>query len=225
MDRPPQRLAPVWLFDLDNTLHDASHAIFAAIDRRMTDYVAATLAVEREEANRLRTLYWRRYGATLLGMVRHHGVDAQAFLAAAHDFDAAALLRAERGLARLFARLPGRKVLLTNAPRAYAGSVVRALRLHPYFGRHYSIESMRLHGRYRPKPSRAMLRATLARERIVAARAVLIEDSLANLAAARALGMRTVLITRHGESARQRYRGAVGLRIGSLHELARRRPR
>lgn len=174
---------------------------------------------------RLRVAYWRRYGATLLGLIRHHDVDAHDFLRAAHDFDAAALVRAERGLAQLLARLPGRKLLITNAPGAYAGSVLRALQLQPHFGARYPIERMRLHGRFRPKPSRAMLRALLARERIVPARAVLVEDSLANLAAARALGLATVLITRHGRTARQRYRGAVGLRIGSLHELARRRPR
>jgi putative hydrolase of the HAD superfamily len=225
IDRPAARTRRVWLFDLDNTLHDASHAIFAAIDRRMTDYVARALAVDRDHASHLRTLYWRRYGATLLGMVRHHRVDPHEFLAAAHDFDLAGMLRAERGLARLFARLPGRKVLLTNAPRAYAGSVLRALKLHPHFGARYSIERMRVHGRFRPKPSRAMLRAVLARERIVPASAVLVEDSLANLRSARALGLRTVLITRHGRTAQQRYRGRVGLRIGSLHELARRRPR
>jgi putative hydrolase of the HAD superfamily len=217
--------APVWLFDLDNTLHDASHAIFSAIDRRMTDYVERTLGVTRDEANRLRVLYWRRYGATLLGLIRHHDVDPHDFLRTAHDFDAAALLRAERGLARLFARLPGRKVLLTNAPHAYAGSVLRALRLQPHFGTRYAIEHLRLHGRYRPKPSRPMLRALLARERIVPARAVLVEDSLPNLASARALGLRTVLITRHGSTATQRYRGRVGLIVGSLHELARRQPR
>jgi putative hydrolase of the HAD superfamily len=220
---PPR--APVWLFDLDNTLHDASHAIFSNIDRRMTDYVERTLDVSREEANRLRVLYWRRYGATLLGLIRHHDVDPHDFLRAAHDFDAAALLRAERGLGRLFARLPGRKLLVTNAPRAYAGDVLRALRLHPHFGTPYAIEHLRLHGRYRPKPSRPMLQSLLARERIVPARAVLVEDSLANLASARALGLGTVLITRHGATAASRYRGRVGLIVTSLHELARRRPR
>ena len=93
--RPP--IAPVWLFDLDNTLHDASHAIFGAIDRRMTDYVERALGIDRAEANRLRTLYWRRYGATLLGLVRHHGIDPHHFLRETHDFDVAELLRAERG--------------------------------------------------------------------------------------------------------------------------------
>ena len=123
----------MWLFDLDDTLHDASFAIFDAIDRRMTDYVERALGVERAEANRLRLLYWRRYGATLLGLVRHHGVDAGHFLRETHDFSVAGLLRAERGLGRLFARLAGRKVLLTNAPHAYAGSVLRGWRCTAIF--------------------------------------------------------------------------------------------
>jgi putative hydrolase of the HAD superfamily len=221
-----RRAPPVWLFDLDNTLHDASHAIFGAIDRRMTDYVERELGVERGEANRLRTLYWRRYGATLLGLVRHHGVDPHHFLRETHDFDVAELLRAERGLVRLFARLPGRKLLLTNAPLAYAGSVLRELSLHRHFVTRYSIERMRVHGTYRPKPSRLMLRSMLARERIRPSAAVLVEDSVANLKAARSLGVKTVLITRHGAPAARKSSGAaVGLRISSLHELARRFPR
>jgi putative hydrolase of the HAD superfamily len=214
----------VWLFDLDNTLHDASHAIFGTIDRRMTDFVARELGVARDEANRLRTLYWRRYGATLLGLVRHHGVDARHFLHDTHDFDVAELLRAERGLAQLFARLPGRKVLLTNAPLAYAGSVLRELRLHSHFSAQWTIERMRVHGSFRPKPSRLMLRSMLARERIRPSSAVLIEDTAHNLKAARGLGLRTVLITRHGASVR-RVGSYIGLRIHSLHALARRIPR
>jgi putative hydrolase of the HAD superfamily len=215
----------VFFFDLDDTLHNASHAIFSAIDTRMTDYVERHLAVDRSEANRLRTLYWKRYGATLLGLVRHHGVNAAHFLRETHDFDVAALVRAERGLTRLFARLPGRKVLLTNAPMAYANAVLQTLAVHRLFGSRYTIETMRVHGTFRPKPSRLMLRAMLARERVAACDAVLIEDSSANLKAARSLGFRTVLMTGHGTPlagscvpARRRAMRA-GLVIRSLHQL------
>ena len=192
----------------------------------MTDYVERHLGVDRDEADRLRTLYWHRYGATLLGLVRHHAVDATHFLRETHDFDVAALVRAERGLTRLFARLPGRKVLLTNAPMAYASEILRALAVHRHFRARYTIESMRLHGTFRPKPSRMMLRAMLAREHVPASRAVLVEDSTANLKAARALGFRTVLMTGHGtrlaaRSGRTRLRrvSRAGLVIRSLHQL------
>ena len=90
----PERL---WLFDLDNTLHDTSHAIFPLIDRGMTEAVAETLAVDEATANRLRAEYWRRYGATVIGLVRHHGVDADAFLHRSHNFEVTPLVRAEDG--------------------------------------------------------------------------------------------------------------------------------
>src|SRR3546814_8435746 len=42
----------VWLFDLDNTLHDSSRAIFKAIDRSMTTAVASTLNIDLDAASR-----------------------------------------------------------------------------------------------------------------------------------------------------------------------------
>src|SRR5690606_31897612 len=75
---------PIWLFDLDNTLHDASHAIFPAINENMNGYIAkvlkeAGLEDTSEAANAVRILYWQRYGATLLGMVKHHQISADEF--------------------------------------------------------------------------------------------------------------------------------------------------
>lgn len=211
---------PVFFFDLDDTLHDASHAIFGVLNRRMTEFVAQHLALDLESASRLRQHYWHRYGATLLGMVRHHAVDPHHFLRQTHDFDIAALMRAERGLGALLRALPGRKVLLTNAPAAYAATVVRELALHRALPRRYTIESMRVHGSFRPKPSRLMLRSMLARERCTGAGAVLVEDSRANLKAARALGFRTVLVAPPGRggAGRPPY---VDLRIGSVLQLPR----
>lgn len=223
MQRAGARL--VWFFDLDDTLHDASHAIFGAIDRRMTEYVARHLNVDERDADRLRVTYWRRYGATMLGLMRHHAVDPHHFLRATHDFDVATLLRAERGLARLLARLPGRKLLLSNAPDRYAHAVLRELALHPHIGARYTIERMRVHGDFRPKPSRAMLRHILARERIPAYRAVLVDDSASNLKAARAVGLRTVLVARRppaGGAPRGGRAAYVGLRVRSVLDLPKR---
>ncbi len=97
----------LWLFDLDNTLHDTSHAIFPKIDHGMTMAVAEALSVDVDTANRVRSLYWKRYGATMIGMVRHHGVNAHEFLHRSHDFDVNPLVRAEKALAYKLRRLPG----------------------------------------------------------------------------------------------------------------------
>jgi putative hydrolase of the HAD superfamily len=213
----PQRI--VWFFDLDDTLHDASHAIIKHIDGRMTGFVMRHLDIEREPADRLRTDYWRRYGATLLGLIRHHGVDPHAFLRETHDFDILALLRAEPGLATRLRELPGRKVLLTNAPAAYAATVTAGLSIHRHLSRHYAIESMRIHGQFRPKPARAMLRVMLARERSAPRRAVLIDDNLGNLKAARAVGLRTIWMKRADQPGRRP--PYVDFRIRSVRSLRR----
>jgi putative hydrolase of the HAD superfamily len=192
-----------WLFDLDNTLHDASHAIFPAINANMNAYMAQVLGsagvpADAATVDAARLAYWRRYGATLLGMVKHHQVREEDFLREAHRFDdLQKMIRAERGIGRMLRRLPGRKILLTNAPRRYAGEVLRHLGLQRHFAQHIAIEAMRVHGRLRPKPSKPLLRKIMARERIAAHRCVLVEDTVGTLKAAKTLGLRTVWITRY----------------------------
>ena len=214
----------IWLFDLDNTLHNASHAIFPAINDNMNAVISRVLAEQNlpahpDAVNEVRVRYWQRYGATLLGMVRHHGMRADDFLRDAHQFDdLSQMIRAERGLARLLQRLPGRKILLTNAPRAYARSVLRHLGLHRHFAEHVPIESMRVNGEWRPKPSKLLLRRLLRQRGLSASRCVLVEDSLENLKSARCFGMRTVWFS--GFSARVFFRpGCADVQVKSLHKL------
>jgi putative hydrolase of the HAD superfamily len=193
----------IWLFDLDNTLHNASHAIFPAINANMNAFMAQVLGngdtpADADTVNAARLTYWKRYGATLLGMVKHHQVREEDFLRETHRFDdLQGMIRTERGLNRLLKRLPGRKILLTNAPRRYSHDVVRHLGLHRHFAKHIPIESMRVHGQLRPKPSKQLLRKLLAKERISARRCVLVEDTVINLKAAKTLGLRTVWVTQY----------------------------
>jgi len=231
-ERPSQSAAArrtVWLFDLDNTLHDASRAAFGRLDGAMTDYIARELALDRAEADRLRLHYWRRYGATLLGLERHHGIRAADFLHHTHVLPAleADLLGNSRDRAALRG-LPGRKFVLTNAPARYARRVLRAIGLEPCFEAVISIEQMRMFGRLRPKPDARMFRALLARLRLSPGRCVLVEDTLAHQRAARAVGLRTAWMQRylwrnaHGPEvgARLRRRPAyVCARIRSLQKL------
>jgi putative hydrolase of the HAD superfamily len=194
---------PIWLFDLDNTLHDASHAIFPAINANMNAYMAQVLGdgttpADADIVNATRLAYWKRYGATLLGMVKHHQVREEDFLREAHRFDdLASMIRAERGLSRLLKRLPGRKILLTNAPQRYSREVMRHLGLHRHFADHIAIESMRVHGKLKPKPSRQLLQKLIAKQRTTARRCILVEDTIDTLKAAKALGMRTAWITQY----------------------------
>ncbi|MGI4842854.1 MAG: HAD-IA family hydrolase [Janthinobacterium lividum] len=195
--------SPVWLFDLDNTLHDASHAIFPAISANMNTYIARVLGdgttpATQAQVDAARLGYWKRYGATLLGMTRHHGVSAADFLHVTHDLGALdKLVRAEKGLGTLLRRLPGRKILLTNAPTRYSTDVMRHLGLSRHFAHHVAIEHMHVHRQLRPKPSGLMLRRLLRKHGVAARRCILVEDTLANLKSASRLGLRTVWVTQY----------------------------
>jgi putative hydrolase of the HAD superfamily len=187
----------VWLFDLDNTLHDATHAAMPGINAGMTDYIVEFLGVDRDVADDLRRQYWRRYGATLLGLVRHHGVRPSHFLHHTHRLPG--LETRVRGHPHDFAalgRLTGRKIILTNAPRAYAERVLEALGIERWFDGLVSIEDMRMFGQLRPKPDSRMLRRLLAMLRATPSRCVLVEDTLEHQKAARQVGMRTVWMQR-----------------------------
>jgi len=142
--------------------------------------------------------YWKRYGATLLGMIRHHGVCSADFLHMTHDLGALdKLLRFDKGLGTLLRRLPGRKILLTNAPTRYSTEVMRHLGLSRHFAHHVAIEHMHVHGQLRPKPSSLMLRRLLRKHGVAARRCILVEDTLANLKSASRLGLRTVWVTQY----------------------------
>jgi putative hydrolase of the HAD superfamily len=47
-------VGPVWIFDLDNTLHNATPHIFPHINRSMTAYLQEHLQLDEDAANALR---------------------------------------------------------------------------------------------------------------------------------------------------------------------------
>jgi putative hydrolase of the HAD superfamily len=206
------RTERVWLFDLDDTLHDASSASLPGLHVSFGRYIQQHLNLTPEESDALRRRYWTRYGATLLGLVRHHGVDAAHFLHHTHLLPG--LEDAVRGHAHDFAALKalrGRKLILTNAPRAYADRVLGALGIRRLFDAVISIEDMQVFGDLRPKPDARMLRVLLAKLRLPAERCVLVEDTLQHQKAARRVGLRTVWM--------QRWLRAVPARGGQRHSM------
>ncbi|WP_341675786.1 pyrimidine 5'-nucleotidase [Niveibacterium sp. SC-1] len=203
----------VWLFDLDNTLHDASPHIFPHINRSMTEYLVRHLGLEHAAADHLREDYWRRYGATLLGLMRHHGTDPAHFLHHTHQFpELPRMLVFERALRGLIKRLPGRKVVFTNAPRAYALAVLDHMNARQLFDAVIGIEALGL----APKPQPLAYRRVLRAVGVPAHRCIFVEDTLENLRAGKALGMKTVWVSRSPSAP-----ACVDVRLPSILQLRR----
>lgn len=202
---------PVWLFDLDNTLHNAGAHIFPHINRAMTEYLARHLNLSLEAAGALRLHYWRHYGATLRGMVRHHGTRPADFLAATHQFeDLAGMVVFDRGLLAHLRHLPGRKYIVSNAPRSYVDAIVRITGLEHVIDGSFAVEDLR----YQPKPQLRAYRAVLRRLHVPAHRCIMVEDSALNLRPAKRLGMRTVWVAHATKKPLW-----VDRRIGSVRSL------
>jgi len=191
------RRAPVWVFDLDNTLHDANPHIFPHLNQSMTAYLEQRLGLDRDGANRLRVHYWRRYGATLLGLMRHHGVDPRHFLLETHRFTSLDRMVLRHPLLRsVLQRLPGRKLVFSNSPVHYSRAVLELLRVADLFEDVFSIEATG----YRPKPDRVGFQRLLRKHRLAPRRCVMVEDNLDNLKAAKRLGMKTVWVDRSSKA-------------------------
>ena len=187
------RAARVWVFDLDDTLHNASAHIFPVMNQAMTNYIMDTLAMDEATAHDLRRHYWRVYGATLKGLMRHHQTDPQHFLKVTHQFDdLAERVIAVKRLRHLIKSLAGRKVVFTNAPRDYALRVLNLLGVADCFELVFSVESTKFHA----KPSLRGFQLLLASLRVKASDCVLLEDNAAALMTAKRLGMKTVLLSK-----------------------------
>ncbi len=182
----------VWLFDLDNTLHNASAHVFPYINRAMMAYICQHLNIDETAATQLRQSYWDRYGATLLGLMRHHDTDPRHFLHHTHQFpDLPGMIVAERGLKAMLQRLPGRKIIFSNAPRVYTEAVLGITGIRRCFDAVYSVEQLR----YKPKPTTAGFMHLLRDENIDPRNCVMVEDTLLNLETAKRLGMKTVWVS------------------------------
>ncbi len=208
---------PVWLFDLDNTLHNATPHIFPHINRSMTAYLQQHLGLEEEAAGRLRMHYWQRYGATLTGMMRHHGTDPLHFLRQTHQFpELPKMVVREPRLRHALKKLPGRKLVFSNAPQHYARAVLELLRVDDMFDGVFAIE----HAHFRPKPQMAGFVRLLHKYRLNPAHCVMVEDSAENLRTAKKLGMKTVWVSNV-----VRTPAYVDVRIREVLELPRALPR
>ena len=208
---PPSRR--VWIFDLDNTLHDANARIFPSMHEQINAYLRRHFGLDEAGANEMRRGFWLRYGTTLNGLMRHYGTDPRRFLAETHRFpELADMVVHENALRHALALLGGRKLVFSNAPRHYVEGVLRAIGIGRWFDAVYTIEDTRFRG----KPAAHGFHLLLRKHDLDPHRCAFLDDSLENLRTAKRLGMSTVWVSRE-----KRRLSFVDLRVSSVLELPR----
>ena len=193
-----------WIFDLDNTLYPASANLFARIDARMSQFVADLLELDHDAAYRVQKDYFLDHGTTLAGLMAQHHVDPHAFLGYVHDIEMD-VLEENAPLAAAIARLPGRKLVFTNADTPYARRVLDRLGLAESFEAVHDIHAMDL----RPKPEASAYAGLCAAFGIEPAESLFVEDMARNLKPAKAIGMTTVWVDNGSEQSADADRGFI----------------
>lgn len=179
-----------WVFDLDNTLYPPDSGIWPLINERITLFLIDLFGLDGLSARALHRHYYLRHGTTLRGLIEEKIDAADRFLEFVHDIDRSAL-KPDPVLAREIARLPGRRLIFTNGSRDHAILTIRQLGLDGLFEDAFDIVAAKL----TPKPVEAAYRTFCDRYDLDPRRAAMFEDVAKNLAAPKALGMRTVLVT------------------------------
>jgi putative hydrolase of the HAD superfamily len=190
--RPPPRSfdrVETWVFDLDNTLYPHHINLWEQVDERIRDFIADFLKIGRDEAFRLQKDYYKRYGTSMRGLMTEHGMKPDDFLDFVHEVDHSPLEPNPR-LGRAIKRLPGRKLILTNATRAHCDAVLARLELHGHFDDVFDIVAAELE----PKPAPRTYERFLAAHGVNPTRAAMFEDLARNLSVPHELGMTTVLV-------------------------------
>ena len=188
------------LFDLDDTLYPAGAGLMREISTRITRYVAEHLRISLDAADALRREYYLRYGSAVRALVTQHQLDLADFLAFAHDVDVERYLAPDADLDCLLGCIQAPKAIFTNAPRAYAERVLRALGIKPHFARVFDYEF----GEYLGKPDAAVYRRVQAALEAPGDQLVMVDDAAKNLAPAHVLGWRTIWVDPIGDSANPR---------------------
>lgn len=202
----------VLLLDLDETLYPKGNGVLSRIDARINSFMIERLRMEPAEVDAERVRLRDRFGTTMRGLAERYELDVDEYLQHCHGVDLSDLIGPDPELRGLLERLPLRKAILTNAPRAHARQVLGLLGISDLIERVIAIEDLA----YAPKPAPTAYATALARLDVEASDCTFVDDVLAFVRAAAREGMRGVWKTSAAPAARE---DGVHDVIAELHEL------
>jgi len=176
-------------------LHDAQKKIFPVINQKINRYISKEVKINLKEADELRQKYWEDYGATLGGLIKHHDINPTDFLEKTHTLkNFEELVFPMQDLIKVLSSINGKKILYTNAPRAYTNKVLKICQIEGYFDGIFSIEDCN----FLAKPSEISMKFFLEKYKI--SKAYFVDDVKENLETANQFGLSTIWLTNEEES-------------------------
>jgi putative hydrolase of the HAD superfamily len=178
-------------FDVDDTLYPPERGVWNEIALRINRYMVERVGIRESEADALRRRYFTTYGTACNGLRHEHGVDPEDYYRYVHDIPLEEFLAPDPALRRMLERIPQKKIVFSNADRAYILRVLSVLGVGDLFNGIVDIFSTGLISKPMAEAYRIAMRMTGSPP---VEACMLVDDLPRNLQPARALGWITVLV-------------------------------
>lgn len=201
-------------FDLDDTIYPPTSGIWQAIAQRIDQYIHEKIHIAWEDVPALRKSLFTQYGTTMRGLQAIYHIDPDDYLSYVHDIPVEDLLKPDPALRTLLLNLPMRKIIFTNADTRHAKRVLTVLGIYDCFEKIIDIVAITPY--CKPQPEAFQIALNLISEPN-GSRCVLIDDSIANLIAAKSFGFYTIYIGNHFKLENH----PIDASINYIHEISK----
>jgi putative hydrolase of the HAD superfamily len=185
-----KRILRCVFFDLDDTLYPESSGLMQAIGDRINRFMIERLDIDPAEVSKIRDGYLKSFGTTLNALRRYYPVDPDEYLDFVHDIPISQHLQYDPALDQMLERLKPDKIIFTNADAKHARRVLTRLGILRHFEAIIDIHMLD----FCNKPDRRAYLKALDFASALPEECVLVEDSMANVLAAREVGMTTIMV-------------------------------
>ncbi|KAL6970403.1 hypothetical protein U1Q18_030103 [Sarracenia purpurea var. burkii] len=197
------------LFDLDDTLYPWNTGIRDATKRNIEDFIAQKCPFPDIQASTLRVELFKTYGSTLAGLrALGYNIDADDYHSFVHGRLPYHSIKPDAQLRNLLRSINQRKIIFTNSDRNHAMKVLDRLGIKDCFEQIICFETLNpnLAKSIRLdefpvvlKPSLEAMRIAIDVASVDPRRTLFLDDSVRNVAAGKALGLRTALVGKSGK--------------------------
>ncbi|MBN2043568.1 MAG: pyrimidine 5'-nucleotidase [Anaerolineales bacterium] len=177
--------------DLDGTVYDKHNGMWEEMSARIDNYFREVLGLPEEQILPTRDRYYAQYGSTLRGIQLNYEIDPEDYLAYVHGIDLNKYLSPKPCMREMLTSLPYPKWIFTNSDRNHASRVLKILGIEDLFAGILDVWEMS----HIPKPDpRTYRHAIKAAGNPDPSTCVFVDDTLKNLAPAKAMGWHTVWV-------------------------------
>ncbi|CAN4091343.1 unnamed protein product [Withania somnifera] len=194
------------IFDLDDTLYSSKTGIEQALKKNIDDFLVEKCGFPVSKASALRVELFKTYGSSLAGLrAIGYDVDANDYHSYVHGRLPYDLIKPDAQLRSILLSINQRKIIFTNSDRVHAMKALDRLGIKDCFEQIICFETMNfnLSKAARPeeipvilKPSLEAMNIAIEASQVNPCRTLFLDDNVKNVAAGKAVGLRTVLVGR-----------------------------